>query len=415
MALIEVHFEDSVRVVGADDARSVLPVVRTQDHHPANVEPTRRAIRAELGFDAFILGCRQVDIADGVVRRLLDVERIGDLSQDQRSSEVVDGRDWTQPGWFSQATTWLERQAAIRGWTIQAVEQIRSWEFSCVLRVLTDEGELYFKALPETYAAEVPLVQQLAAWQPAQVPEVVAADVRRRWVLLRACRGRCLEDGAPLTVWQRAARAYADLQVASAPRLDRLRALGCPDRSPSALQAAIGPLLADEAAFLVDQAHGLTSAEFERLRACKPWLEAACAELSASPVPLTLEHGDLWASNVYVGDGEPQFIDWTDACLSHPFLSLGPLLRSAGWDAHLQDDSAAVRTIADAYHEGWSTFASPADLRRLLALAEPLAALHIAVTIWSHSPGSHQQWWLWRMVPFFARLALELLPAADVL
>jgi len=33
------------------------------------------------------------------------------------------------------------------------------------------------------------------------------------------------------------------------------------------------------------------------------------------------------------------------------------------------------------------------------ALAEPLAALHIAVAIWSHPPGSDQQWWLWRMVP----------------
>jgi thiamine kinase-like enzyme len=175
------------------------------------------------------------------------------------------------------------------------------------------------------------------------------------------------------------------------------------------------PLLADEAALLVSEEHGLTSAELESLRVAWPWLEAACDELSASSLPLTLEHGDLWASNVYVGDGEPQFIDWTDACLSHPFLSLGPLLRSAGWDAQLRDDSAAVRKIADAYLEGWSASASTAELRRLLALAEPLAALHIAVTIWSHSPGSHQQWWLWRMVPFFARMALELLPAAGVL
>src|SRR5207244_6081507 len=178
-------------------------------------------------------------------------------------------------------------------------------------------------------------------------------------------------------------------------------------RAPRTLREAIGPLLADKAALLVSEEHGLTSAELEILRAAQPWFEAACDELSASSLPLTLEHGDLWASNIYIGDGEPQFIDWTDACLSHPFLSLGPLLRSAGWDAQLQDNSGAVRTIADAYLEPWSAYASPAELRRLLELAQPLVALHIAVTIWLHSPGSHQHWWLWRMVPFFAPTALE--------
>jgi thiamine kinase-like enzyme len=146
----------------------------------------------------------------------------------------------------------------------------------------------------------------------------------------------------------------------------------------------------------------------------QPWLEAACDELTASGLPLTLEHGDLWASNIYVSDAEPQFIDWTDASISHPFLSLGPLLRSAGWDLHLADQADARKRIGDAYLEGWSSFASPAQLQRLLALAEPLAALHVAVTYWSLTPRPHQQWWMPRGVPFFARMSLELLPAAGV-
>jgi aminoglycoside phosphotransferase (APT) family kinase protein len=417
VALIEDRFEDTVRVVRGDGPRA-LAVVRTEGHHPADVEPTRRAIRAELDFDAFILECRRVDVQDGVVRRLLAVEAVGNPQQDARgigASEVVDGREWTQPGWFGRAREWLERRASAGGWKIHAVEQIRSWEFSCVLRVQTDKGELYFKALPCAYASEVALIQQLATWHPAWLPFVEAADLRRRWVLLRACGGRCLEDGAPLADWQRVVRAYAELQVASATRLDKLRALGCRDRTPSVLRAAIGPLPADEAAFLVGQDNGLTSAELERLRSWQPWLEAACAELAASNLPLTLEHGDLWASNIYVSDAEPQFIDWTDACLSHPFLSLGPLLRSAGWDAHLADHADARKQIADAYLEAWSAFASPAQLRRALDLAEPLAALHIAVSYWSLTPQPHQQWWMPRGVPFFARMALELLPAAGVL
>jgi len=435
VALIEDRFDDTVLllrgeppqalVVRGDDGWA-LPIVHTRDHHPAHVGPTRRAIRAELGIDAFVLGCRRVDVTGGVARRLLEVEALQESREGQRwiaasdvdnlrRTPVVDGREWTQAGWFKRASAWLEGQAAAGGWTIQAVEQIRSWEFSCVLRVQTNHAELYFKALPETYAAEVPLIQQLAAWHPAQIPEVVGADVCQRWVLLRACAGRCLEDGAALAAWCRAARAYADLQVASAQKLDRLKALGCPDRLPSALRSAIGPLLADETAFLVGEDNGLTPAELQRLRGAQRWLEAACDELTASGLPLALEHGDLWASNIYVGEQDPMFIDWTDASISHPFLSLGPLLRSAGWDAHLQGDPDALRKIADAYLQAWSAYASPAQLRRELELAQPLAALHIAVTYWSLTPKPHQQWWMPRGVPFFARMALELLPAAGVL
>jgi len=434
VALIEDRFEDSLLVIRGSPPQALvvrgdegwaLPVVRTHGHHPADVGPTRRAIRTELGIDAFILACREVTVGEGVARRLLEVEPLGgsrhdhhwinaDEVADMRPKEVVDGRDWTRPGWFKRATAWIERQATAAGWSIHSVEQIRAWEFSCVLRVETDHSDLYFKALPRTYGAEVPLIQQLADWYPANVPEVVGADVRQRWLLLRACAGPCLEDGALLTDWQRVARAYAELQVASAARVDHLRALGCHDRSPTVLQAAIGPLFAYQAAFLVGDENGLTQAELQRLRAWQPWLEAACAELTASRQPLTLEHGDLWASNIYVSDAEPQFIDWTDACLSHPFLSLGPLLRSASWDAHLRGDTGAPRKVADAYLEAWSAYDRPAQLQHLLALAEPLAALHIAVTYWSLTPRPHQQWWMPRGVPFFARMALELLPTAVV-
>jgi hypothetical protein len=438
VALIEDRFEDSVRVIRGAPPRALmvrdsdtwaLPVVRTQGHHPADVGPTRRAIRDAFGIDAFVLGCREVSVAEGVVRRLLEVEVLSAsedaIRQDRRRAEadeivavdqhpVVDGRQWTQPGWFKRASAWLERQAATGGWTIQTVEQIRSWEFSCVLRVQTDKGLLYLKALPTAYAAEVRLVEQLTAWDPKHLPEVVAVDERARWLLLRACGGRCLEAGAPLADWQRVARAYAELQLASAARVNELRALGCPDRPPSALRAAIGPLCGDEAAFLVGEDNGLTATELARLRASQPWLEHACDELSASTVPLTIEHGDLWASNIYVDEQAEMFIDWTDASISHPFLSLGPLLRSAAWDAHMRDDRAAVRQIAEAYLECWSSFASPRELRRLLDMAQPLPALHIAVTYWSLTPRQHQQWWMPRGVPFFARMALELLAPADV-
>ena len=74
-----------------------------------------------------------------------------------------------------------------------------------MLRVHTDLEDLYFKALPRSYAREPRLAQYLAACHPGFVPDVVATNGRERWLLMRACRGQCLEAGAPLSAWERAA------------------------------------------------------------------------------------------------------------------------------------------------------------------------------------------------------------------
>jgi hypothetical protein len=108
-----------------------------------------------------------------------------------------DGQSWTVPGWWARATAWITNkvQAARLGRAL-AIEQIRAWEFSCVLRVHTDLEDLYFKALPRSYAREPRLAQYLAA-------------------------------GAPLSAWEGAAAGCAELQFGSTGHAPRLLALGC--------------------------------------------------------------------------------------------------------------------------------------------------------------------------------------------
>src|SRR5215468_10700317 len=74
-----------------------------------------------------------------------------------------------------------------------AIEQLRAWEISCVLRVQTDREDLYFKALPRSYAREPQLAQFLADRHPDFVPGVVArraVDVQFRPRLWSVARGR---------------------------------------------------------------------------------------------------------------------------------------------------------------------------------------------------------------------------------
>jgi hypothetical protein len=287
------------------------------------------------------------------------------------------------------------------------MQQIRAWEFSCVLRVQTEQGDLYFKALPGSYAGEPRLAQYLATCFPGFEPDVVAIHEGERWLLMRACPGQCLEAGAPPSAWERAAAAYAELQVAATAHSNALQALGCRQRGPAELRALLGSLLADEPALLGPSEWGLSMDELDSLRRLGPRLEAACDELIDAGLPLAIEHGDLWSSNVYVSDKAVAFIDWTDACLSHPFFSLLPLLQSAEWELDPSTVAETQARMIDGYLEHWTPYAERERLRRAMTLARPLAALHIATTYWRSIPQPHTQWWIPRMVPFFVRMALE--------
>ena len=446
MTLIEEEFEDTLAIVRPTGSNGVLiavrggelPHIRTSGHHPADVTPLRRAVRDQLRLDTVVLDCRRVAVANGVVRRVLMLESLDsnsgttdfewvaalDVSISRELFDAAlpeglvrisasqagppDGRDWTQPGWWRRVSAWItQRVQAARLGPVVAIEQIRAGEFSCVLRVQTDQEDLYFKALPRAYAHEPRLAQHLAHLHPGLVPEVVATNRRERWLLMRACRGQALEAGAPLSVWERAAATYAELQIASIAHANRLHALGCRQRGPLELRTLIGPLLSDEAALLGAGGYRLSLHELRRLHGLQPSLEAACDELAESDLPLTLEHGDLWSSNVYVSDSDVAFIDWTDASLSHPFFSLMPLLQSAQWDLDQASVQTAQSRMIDGYLERWAPYANRDRLRRALALAGPLAALHIATTYWRDIPRPHTQWWIPRMVPFFVRMAVD--------
>jgi phosphotransferase family enzyme len=434
MALIEEAFEDTLAILGTNGRVAVrgageLPHVRTEGHHPADVIPIRAAIREQLGVDAVVMRCADVSVANGVVRRLLVLESLDDgskatdlkwieprhasldaLQHISLESSPPDGRDWMIAGWWARVTAWITQRVRAAGLgRVLRIEQIRAWEFSCVLRVHTDQADLYCKALPRAYAHEPRLARHLADHHPGSVPQVVATDEHERWLLTRACPGQCLEAGAPLSVWERAAAAYADLQVASTPHVERLRALGCRLRGPLQLRSLLAALCADEDALLGQGEHGLSRHELTRLQQLRASLEAACDELADSGLPLALEHGDLWSSNVFVSDTgiNVAFIDWTDANVSHPFFSLMPLLQSATWDVEPAEVPNRQSRLIDQYLEPWTRYASRERLRRTMALARPLAALHIATTYWRDTPQPHTQWWMPRMVPFFARLCLE--------
>jgi aminoglycoside phosphotransferase (APT) family kinase protein len=270
---------------------------------------------------------------------------------------------WAQPGWRQRAEAWIGEQAALLGRHVLAVEQVKHWSISAVLRVRTDGPELYLKAparLP-LFAEEAAVTAGLAERFPGHVPAPVAVEPDEGWLLLPAF-DEVVGWEAPDEVRREAFARFGRLQRQTADAAGELLALGCLDRRPEVLAGQLPGLLADRRAL-----SRLEPKERRALRAQLPAFVEACGRLAEAGPPPALVHGDLHLGNVARLDGRLVFFDWTDACVAHPFVDL----------QSLREEDGPVR---DAYLEAWADTAPPARLAEAVELARVVRPLHHAVS-----------------------------------
>lgn len=285
-----------------------------------------------------------------------DVER---WILEQRGASVPEQRPpWARTGWFSEASRWMEEQAATLGFRPGGrVEIVEQWPLSSVLRLEIDGGRIYLKAVFSVFHHEPAVTQTLATRHPTAVPDVLAADPNLGWMLMRELRGSQIEELGHER-WGEALVAAARIQQGWIGRDEELFALGAPDRRLAVLQAEI------EAAF--------DKAGVPRTRNVSE-LERRCTELARGPLPQTLIHGDLHPGNVMVDGIDVRIFDWSDACVSHPLFDLPTFLPRC-------DDISARAAMLNAYLDTWADYGSPEELRASYHLAHPLAYVHHAIS-----------------------------------
>ena len=286
---------------------------------------------------------------------------------------------WEQPEWRAEAEAWIQAQLSSLGRErIGPIDQphIRPW--STVLLVPTQSGNLYFKASGPMFAHETALTAALSHWHPGAIPQVLAADTERSWMLLAdgGVRMRTLlQEDRDLRHWQRVIPSYVGLQIAMAERAEALLEMGLPDRCLAALRAQVERLLANTDALLIGQENGLSAEEYQRLRDFLPQLAPLCEQLAAYGLPETLQHDDLHDGNILVAGGRYLIFDWGDSCISHPFFSLLVILRSAANTLGLPDDAPELHSLRDLYLDAWNFRLPPADRQTAFALAYRLGML----------------------------------------
>jgi len=232
------------------------------------------------------------------------------------------------------------------------VETIHERPWSTVLRVPTADGDLYLKQEQPLQAYEVALTVALASRWPDRVPEVVAADIERSWLLLRD-GGTRVADSGRFELFPPALALYGELQVGEVAHVDELLGFGLRDLRL--------PVVVDLYEPFFERDHGLEPDEVARLLALAPRFRALCAELDELRLPASIQHDDLHEWNVFERDGRVAIYDWGDSSVGFPLWSwLKPW-----WS--LEDPEPARK----AYVATWEAFASEAKLRRALELVTP--------------------------------------------
>ena len=330
----------------------------------------------------------------------------------RQAKPIPDSRpDWYRAGWLDGLTPHLKlrlEQLGLR--MVGEVEQLRSWCRSAILRVRTDEGPVYLKAVPPMFAHEAALADYFSARFPWHAPDVLAVGPGRSWILMREF-GRTLDQITEPRVWIEALGAFSRFQASLADQTHTLAAVGCPVRPAGDLADQADELFDD----LARRPGRLLPEQVRRLCDLRPAVREACAALADFNLPDSLDHGDFWPGQVVVEEARGEdaharfrFVDWSDAAVTHPFFSFLYFADTLELSKHFADPAPLLPRFLEAYLDPWAQFEPPGRLREAMDLVQRLAPLHHAITYVRHIlPNVEQQWEMRPTVDGYLRRLLE--------
>jgi hypothetical protein len=244
-----------------------------------------------------------------------------------------------------EVEAWVAGRVELTG----PLELVHERPWASVWRAPVPGGLAWVKACAPAQVFEPCLTAALASRWPGLLPEVLAHDVERGWLLL-ADGGKRLGFGVGPEPWMSLLPAYAELQRGEAAHVAEHLDGGVPDRRLASFPSLYEEMLAHDLP--------LSAADYARLRAFGPAFARLCDELEAAGVPATMQHDDLHGNNIYPYNGG-----------SHPFLTLFVTYLHLERMEGLPRRDPWFRRLRDAYLEPWGR---PSELRETFEAAQRL-------------------------------------------
>lgn len=286
---------------------------------------------------------------------------------------------FARPGWLRELFSWTQEQVAPLGLRVTGgFRQLNASPTFSLIRVETDDGAFWFKATGEPNSHELPVSLLLARLFPGYVPPILGVHLSWNGWLSAEVSGTALDEISGGSAWERAAEALAELQIASIGKSAELLEGKCKDLRIPRLVELIDPFLARMAELMASQEKRspapLANSELASLG---EGLKEACSLLQSFGLPVTLGHIDLNPGNILVSPDHCVFIDWAEGCVTNPLVTFEYLrqhIRRSG-----MRESSAVDRLTAAYVQPWTSFYSPDNLRRALAVSSLVAVFAYAI------------------------------------
>jgi hypothetical protein len=396
VALLAAQASDPRRVLSASPSSLLLPTVQVEAE--PSTASIQRAVEMLLGRPPVLLRANgicwhenwdtsamfvEIEPVDGAPPEGLRWAQIGDADdavvepawarasvagwlRERAGGWSLRRPQWSRPGWFTKAGAWMRDEMRRAGLADPAAPQIHYlWGIHAVLVADSPDGRAYLKASGDRFRHEGAVTQALAARNPGQLPDVIAVEADRGWMLMRDFEADDLGEQPP-RAWHQGLDALADLQLAWLGDGTELLALGAEDRSLPALTSWVAATGEDDVLM-----GGLADGPRQEWLATIEHYVDACHRLDALGMPHTLVHGDFHPWNVAVAHGHALIFDWTDASLAHPFVDLATYVMRTSEVDHRVD-------MAGRYLERWRPVTGQRD--DVIGLALVVGALHQAQT-----------------------------------
>lgn len=282
-------------------------------------------------------------------------------------------------GWFEELGTWLQQVLKPLGARWSGVfEQFHASASFSLIRFETTPWVTWFKAVGKPNIREFPITMELAKHYSPYVPKLLA--VRSEWHawLAQDCAGQILGDCLDHDLWRKAAESLAQLQIASLGHIESLRAAGAHDLHRFFSSTRVAQFFA-EATNLVAQNRKPAQADvsLDDLPNIEAHLEELIGRLSKKRMPETLGHLDLNAGNAIVSAEQCVYLDWAEAYLGLPFLTLEYLLQS--YRRVFGRQSVQESAVINTYLTFWERIVPTDDIHEVWALTAPLAVFAYGV------------------------------------
>lgn len=330
------------------------------------------------------------------------------FQENVQSFSTIQRRPWVVRGQYTIILSWVGERLAEEGYHIKVVEQLAVSDWSYILRIQTQKGNVFLKCCDPAFSHEPALTQILSQLYPMSIPRVISIDRARHWMLMEDA-GQVLDEQYPekareLACWQQIIPAYVAIQIEAIQHCDQLLKQGCPDRRLHLLPELFETALADKEMWCVGQDGGLAHEEVTQLHRSIPGLKMRCKALESYEIPETLHHDDLHAGNIMIHDDHFIFFDWAESFIAHPFYSLAIIQRYLPFFTNEQ-----LNTLSEVYLQPWTVYASMERLREAFELAQPLGLLCRGLTWYTYlkslGPETRQKYVLnW---PYWLQLFLE--------